>query len=183
MGGTALRVQFRQSRYDGDIEELIRTNKTRMKPLIVIRGISVCRQSCSGYTKVSPVKHEISEISQEVENEVRSAFGSMNDREAFLVVCWNCRVEEHCYQECLSERGVFSYGCGAANTYKPIKVQQVFKKLQGRNVEVARQNEDFECLSKSINHNRSLDNTNSSASLSLPDKPIKPVYSLHYAKF
>jgi len=74
---------------------------------------------CSGFTKYSPLKREISEVCQEIEDEVRPTYGSENDSEAFSLVCWNCRAEGHRYQECISEIRVFCYGCGAANTYKP----------------------------------------------------------------
>lgn len=33
--------------------------------------------------------------------------------------CWNCHQTGHRYQDCLSDRTVFCYGCGAPNTYKP----------------------------------------------------------------
>lgn len=33
--------------------------------------------------------------------------------------CWNCRVSGHRYQDCVADRTIFCYGCGAPETYKP----------------------------------------------------------------
>lgn len=33
--------------------------------------------------------------------------------------CWNCGENGHHWEDCLKERKVFCYGCGASNTYKP----------------------------------------------------------------
>lgn len=38
---------------------------------------------------------------------------------AINLVCWNCRKHGHRYQDCVSERTIFCYGCGAPDTYKP----------------------------------------------------------------
>lgn len=38
---------------------------------------------------------------------------------ALSLNCWNCHQVGHRYQDCLSDRTVFCYGCGAPNTYKP----------------------------------------------------------------
>ncbi|KAI8114803.1 hypothetical protein CVS40_12866 [Lucilia cuprina] len=38
---------------------------------------------------------------------------------AISLVCWNCQKSVHRFQDCLDERRVFCYGCGAANAYKP----------------------------------------------------------------
>lgn len=35
------------------------------------------------------------------------------------LICWNCSEPGHKYDECMAERKVFCYGCGAPNTYKP----------------------------------------------------------------
>jgi hypothetical protein len=34
-------------------------------------------------------------------------------------LCWNCREEGHRYIDCMKERTIFCYGCGAQNKYKP----------------------------------------------------------------
>lgn len=33
--------------------------------------------------------------------------------------CWNCDVVGHHWQDCLHDRSIFCYGCGAKNVYKP----------------------------------------------------------------
>lgn len=33
--------------------------------------------------------------------------------------CWNCDGVGHHWQDCLQDRSIFCYGCGAKNTYKP----------------------------------------------------------------
>lgn len=33
--------------------------------------------------------------------------------------CWNCDTPGHVWENCLAERRVFCYGCGALNVYKP----------------------------------------------------------------
>lgn len=35
------------------------------------------------------------------------------------VLCWNCKGEGHRYYDCLEERTVFCYGCGAPDIYRP----------------------------------------------------------------
>lgn len=35
------------------------------------------------------------------------------------LTCWNCRKEGHTYFDCLEERSLFCYGCGAIGVYKP----------------------------------------------------------------
>lgn len=41
------------------------------------------------------------------------------DLEEEDVSCWNSGKAGHRYQDCISERRVFCYGCGKADTYKP----------------------------------------------------------------
>lgn len=35
------------------------------------------------------------------------------------IVCWNCKETGHKFDECLGQRTVFCYGCGAEGVYKP----------------------------------------------------------------
>lgn len=35
------------------------------------------------------------------------------------LTCWNCRREGHRYTDCIGERTIFCYGCGAVGVYKP----------------------------------------------------------------
>ncbi|KAH8415747.1 hypothetical protein KR222_000976, partial [Zaprionus bogoriensis] len=72
-----------------------------------------------GYVRASPFRREISEILQDsAERSAQEAEADV-EIEAFTLVCWNCQKEGHRYQDCLAERRVFCYGCGAPNTYKP----------------------------------------------------------------
>ncbi|KAI8121616.1 hypothetical protein CVS40_7348 [Lucilia cuprina] len=34
-------------------------------------------------------------------------------------LCWNCNDPGHHWEDCVKERSIFCYGCGAKNTYKP----------------------------------------------------------------
>lgn len=170
----ALRLQFRHSRDDNDIEEIIRTTKQKpnesfdsfydnisglidqleqpwvssklvrvlksnLRPEIrheilnlEIKTVSelreICRRReafladvkrCSGYTKVVPFRREVAEFGDEMVDLQESEPEGEAGVEAFSLKCWNCQSEGHRYQDCLSERRVFCYGCGAANTYKP----------------------------------------------------------------
>ncbi|KAH8241737.1 hypothetical protein KR032_007397, partial [Drosophila birchii] len=73
---------------------------------------------CQGYSRFSPFKRDVSEFSPEQEIPLESESAKEGDIEAFSLLCWNCRKEGHRYQDCVAERRVFCYGCGAANTYK-----------------------------------------------------------------
>lgn len=56
---------------------------------------------------------KVSEIFEEIES------GEQVDISELGLICWNCKKTGHRYQECMSERNVFCYGCGTANVYKP----------------------------------------------------------------
>ncbi|KAH8283723.1 hypothetical protein KR054_006755, partial [Drosophila jambulina] len=72
-----------------------------------------------GYARGTPFRREVSELTPKLGSQVESESESELEIDAFSLVCWNCRKEGHRYQDCLSEKRVFCYGCGAANTYKP----------------------------------------------------------------
>ncbi|KAH8375090.1 hypothetical protein KR093_007069, partial [Drosophila rubida] len=76
-------------------------------------------QKSHGYVKRTPFKREVTEFVDCQTQSIESESESELDIEALSLVCWNCRKEEHRYQDCVSDRRVFCYGCGAANTYKP----------------------------------------------------------------
>ncbi|KAH8338631.1 hypothetical protein KR074_002087, partial [Drosophila pseudoananassae] len=80
------------------------------------------------YGKISPFRREVSELVPNDEGEPNESDGEKLV-EAFRLVCWNSQEEGHRYQECVSERRVFCYGCGAADTYKPscLKCSKNFK--------------------------------------------------------
>lgn len=75
------------------------------------------------YGQNIPFKINVSELLAKAEEQSESKneydeYGE-GDIEAIALVCWNCRKAGHRYQDCQSERKVFCYGCGMANTYKP----------------------------------------------------------------
>ncbi|EDV90303.1 GH24668 [Drosophila grimshawi] len=35
------------------------------------------------------------------------------------ITCWYCDVKGHVWENCLAQRRIFCYGCGALNVYKP----------------------------------------------------------------
>jgi len=119
--------------------KLVRVLKNNLRPEIrheilnvEIRTVQELRETCRrrevfldevkkihGYAKASPFRREISEISQDPKERSEQEAETELEIEAFSLVCWNCRKEGHRYQDCLSERRVFCYGCGTPNTYKP----------------------------------------------------------------
>lgn len=73
-----------------------------------------------GYVKGTPYRREVSELIKEnTEEEQSDSDSHVIEVEAFTLICWNCNQEGHRYQDCIAERRVFCYGCGAPNTYKP----------------------------------------------------------------
>lgn len=55
-------------------------------------------------------------------NELDEEILQLSDDEgvsAISLICWNCQKSGHRYQDCLEDRKVFCYGCGASNVYKP----------------------------------------------------------------
>lgn len=62
---------------------------------------------------------KIAKVYQEDEISENILFESNNDISELALICWNCKKTGHRYQECLSERNIFCYGCGTSNTYKP----------------------------------------------------------------
>jgi len=105
-----------------------------------------------GYSKSSPFRREISELIPESESQKGSESENELEVDAFTLKCWNCRKDGHIYQDCLADKRLFCYGCGAGNTYKSNCA--VCKKLQVRRFEVAVQTENFECLSQPVNDDR-----------------------------
>ncbi|KAH8234497.1 hypothetical protein KR026_003132, partial [Drosophila bipectinata] len=96
--------------------KLVRILKNNLRPEIPFLDDV---KHAHGYSKVTPFKREVSELIQEADSLERSESEGELEVDAFSLVCWNCRKEEHRYQDCLSEKRVFCYGCGTANTYKP----------------------------------------------------------------
>lgn len=73
-----------------------------------------------GFAKSNPVRRTVAELLAETDEQSESEEALTDiEIEAVALVCWNCRKTGHRYQDCLSDRKIFCYGCGAANTYKP----------------------------------------------------------------
>lgn len=46
--------------------------------------------------------------------------------------CWNCSESGHLWEDCLKERTIFCYGCGAKNTYKPNCLKCTTKRISAQ---------------------------------------------------
>lgn len=72
------------------------------------------------FTRAPPAPKRISELDRCLEDDVEEHLviegGEVSE---VNLVCWNCQKPGHRYQDCLSVRTVFCYGCGKADTYKP----------------------------------------------------------------
>lgn len=111
------------------IQKLVRVLKNNLRPEIRHELLNICRRRESfledvkrthGYAKPTPFRREVSELLKDKTQDETSDSDTNNvEIEAFSLICWNCRQEGHRYQDCLSEKRVFCYGCGASNTYKP----------------------------------------------------------------
>ncbi|KAH8303898.1 hypothetical protein KR018_001341, partial [Drosophila ironensis] len=76
-------------------------------------------QKSQGYAKRTPFRREVAEVVERQTQSLETDSEGDIEIEAISLVCWNCRMQGHRYQDCVSDRRVFCYGCGAANTYKP----------------------------------------------------------------
>ena len=93
---------------------------------IEIKSVSQLREICRKrefFIQDVVKKHSLSKHAFQ-RRQVHEMFGDhseSSDEEisAISMVCWNCQKSGHRYQDCLDERRVFCYGCGAPNTYKP----------------------------------------------------------------
>lgn len=107
-----------------------------------IRSLQVLRDTCrrreffmqdmrrklgQHLSKPSRIQKGVTEI--DVENKAYFVYDSeSNDEIAGLnLICWNCGKSGHRYQDCLEERSVFCYGCGASNVYKPNCIKCISK--------------------------------------------------------
>lgn len=71
-------------------------------------------------TRPAPMGKRISEIDMNVDvTQVCQEVQPSDEISALTLVCWNCNKAGHRYQDCVSDRTIFCYGCGAADTYKP----------------------------------------------------------------
>ncbi|KAH8324762.1 hypothetical protein KR067_013050, partial [Drosophila pandora] len=107
--------------------KLVRVLKNNLRPEIRHEIFKHVRRT-HGYGKSNPFKRDVSEIIPGDEGKPTES-DDEEAVEAFTLVCWNCQEEGHRYQECVEERRIFCYGCGAADTYKPscLKCSKNFK--------------------------------------------------------
>ncbi|KAI8126652.1 E3 ubiquitin-protein ligase RNF126-A [Lucilia cuprina] len=61
-------------------------------------------------------------ISRKLVSEIDDCVGE-NDQisieDIHEIICWNCSEKGHRFEDCLGERRIFCYGCGAPNIFKP----------------------------------------------------------------
>lgn len=57
--------------------------------------------------------HEVAVAAESESEEDEAELAAVN------ISCWNCGKVGHRYQDCMSDRKVFCYGCGKADTYRP----------------------------------------------------------------
>lgn len=69
--------------------------------------------------KTLPAMKRVSELDIEESEILESETSKSDEVFALSLICWNCKKNGHRYQDCLSERTIFCYGCGASDTYKP----------------------------------------------------------------
>lgn len=81
----------------------------------------VRKQLSNRIVNAYPVKRQIAEISDFSTESCEENIESVNAIQSFPQEsrCWNCDENDHFWENCLSERKVFCYGCGAKDTYKP----------------------------------------------------------------
>lgn len=77
------------------------------------------RRHCFPSSKPIPITKRVSEIGQDIIEEDTEIEIFPNEVSAISLICWNCRKHGHRYHDCLSERTIFCYGCGAPDTFKP----------------------------------------------------------------
>lgn len=66
------------------------------------------------------IQRRLAEIESDFgEEEIDLAGEGGNEISALSLVCWNCNKPGHRYQDCLSDRTIFCYGCGTPDVYKP----------------------------------------------------------------
>jgi len=57
---------------------------------------------------------------EEIDNsESDLSIAVVNHTGSAKITCWNCEMPGHVWEDCLAEKRVFCYGCGAPQMYKP----------------------------------------------------------------
>lgn len=75
------------------------------------------RRHCISNTKPVPFQKRLSEL--ELTEDPAAEMSQKDEISEINLICWNCRKAGHRYQDCLADRSVFCFGCGAPQTYKP----------------------------------------------------------------
>lgn len=65
-----------------------------------------------------PVGHR-GKINEILDAPLESSEENEEQVSAISLVCWNCQKTGHRYHDCMEDRRVFCYGCGASNVYRP----------------------------------------------------------------
>lgn len=75
----------------------------------------------NSYKVISNVRRQISEIDFKPKDFDETPITENNDICAIHrnLICWNCDNSGHSYKDCVKERKIFCYGCGAKDAYKP----------------------------------------------------------------
>ncbi|XP_059221257.1 uncharacterized protein LOC131995948 [Stomoxys calcitrans] len=66
-----------------------------------------------------PPRRQLAELDQGVSNDTESDYTIDAVQRSESIRCWNCDNIGHTWQDCLEDRTIFCYGCGAKNVYKP----------------------------------------------------------------
>lgn len=70
----------------------------------------------NSFTRPRFGKGNVSELASDHEEAEDESISAIHRR---ALTCWNCDKTGHRFDDCLGERRVFCYGCGAKNIYKP----------------------------------------------------------------
>lgn len=72
----------------------------------------------SSRRQISEITDEHGQFSPEVTESPQIAVEALQ-RAEHVVCCWNCDQPGHYWDDCLQDRKIFCYGCGAKETFKP----------------------------------------------------------------
>lgn len=66
-------------------------------------------------------RRNLAEIATEITSSVENTDHVVEalQKPEHISTCWNCDMVGHHWQDCIQDRTIFCYGCGAKNTYKP----------------------------------------------------------------
>ena len=67
----------------------------------------------------NPYRRNIAAVDELAENVENLVEGESSVDAIHILKCWNCDEEGHRWDDCLKDRKIFCYGCGAKEIYKP----------------------------------------------------------------